>query len=65
MQGRLRNEALSFAITTECAHCSRPLHIEMDGNLRYRILEGESAPLVFTPMVDFKKLTKPSIIDDF
>jgi len=37
----------------------------MDGNLRYRILEGESAPLVFTPMVDFKKLTKPSIIDDF
>ena len=65
MQGRLQNEAITFAVTTECAHCARPLHIEIDADLRHRVLEGESAPLLFTPIVDFKKLTKPSIIDDF
>ena len=28
MQGRLRQERLSCAIQTECAHCQRPIHIE-------------------------------------
>jgi hypothetical protein len=37
----------------------------MDGRLNYRVLEGDADPLVFTPIVDFKKLSGPSIIDDF
>ena len=65
MQGQLREEPLSFAIETECAHCKRPLHLEMDGDLNYRVVEDGAEPLVFVPMVDFDKLEDPSIIDAF
>jgi hypothetical protein len=65
VQGRLREEPLTFSIATECAHCARPIHIEMDGRLGYRVVESDAEPLVFTPIVDFKNLSGPSIIDDF
>ncbi len=65
MQGQLRNEHLNFAITTECAHCARPIHIDMDSRLNYSVLEQNADPLVFAPMVDFDKLQDPSIIDAF
>ena len=65
VQGRLRNESLSVSVQTECAHCSRPLHLEIDSDLKYRV-EGEATePLVFVPLVNFSKLTEPSIIDAF
>lgn len=43
------------------------MQIEMDSELRYRVVEeSEGAnPLVFTPFVDFDKLTEASIIDAF
>jgi hypothetical protein len=56
---------LQFTIQTECAHCGQPIHLEMDGELNYRVLETEAEPLVFVPMVDFDKLEDPSIIDAF
>ena len=65
VQGQLRRESLTFSIETECAHCGRPLHIEMDSELRYSVLEQDAAPLVFAPMVDFDRLEDPSIIDAF
>lgn len=65
MQGLLRNENLSFTIETECGHCHTPLHIEMDSELNYRIVEPGAEPLVFSPMVDFERLKDPSIIDAF
>ena len=65
MQGQLRREPLTFRIATECAHCGRPIHIEMDGALRYSVSEQDAAPLVFAPMVDFGRLKEPSIIDAF
>ncbi len=65
MQGRLRNESLTFTVTTECAHCGRPIHLEIDSDLHYRVLEQDANPRVFAPMVDFKKLKDPSIIDAF
>ncbi len=65
MQGQLRNEFLEFAIETECAHCRRPLHIEMDSELNYRVLEQGAEPLVLAPMVDFDTLQAPNIIDAF
>jgi hypothetical protein len=37
----------------------------MDGRLGHRVLEAQARPLVFTPSVDFKKLSAPNIIDDF
>jgi hypothetical protein len=65
VQGQLRNERLIFAIETECAHCARPIHIEMDSDLNYSVLEQDAAPLILAPMVDFGKLRDPSIIDAF
>ncbi len=56
---------MSFVVRTECAHCSRPMHIEMDSELRYHVNEEEAAPLVFSPKVDFAHITDPSIIDVF
>jgi hypothetical protein len=65
VQGQLRKEQLSFTLTTECAHCHQPLHIDMDSELNYRMAEAEAQPLVYAPLVDFGQLDDPSIIDAF
>ena len=66
MQGQLRKEHLSFTITTECAHCRRPLHLEIDSALNCRVREDGAQPLVYAPLMDEKlKATQPSIIDFF
>ena len=65
VQGRLRGETLSFTIATECGHCHRPLHLEINTELEYRVLEEGAEPLVYVPFVDFQKLDEPSIIDSF
>jgi hypothetical protein len=65
VQGRIRGEALSLEITTECAHTHRPMRIRLDSDLRYEVLEGGSQPLVYVPMVNFSELKDPSIIDAF
>jgi hypothetical protein len=64
VQGHLRNEPIAVNIKTECAHCSRSIQIELDGELNYRVVE-EANPLVFVPLVNFEKLKDPSIIDAF
>jgi hypothetical protein len=64
VQGHLRNEAVEVTIQSECAHCAQPIRLEVDRELRYRVLEGGD-PLVFLPLLDFEKLKAPSIIDDF
>ena len=46
-------------------HCGRPIHIEIDGELKYRVVEEGAAPLVHVPMVDLHKLEDPSIIEAF
>jgi hypothetical protein len=65
VQGQLRKEHLSFTITTECTHCQRPLHIEIDSELVYRVAEADAQPLVYAPLVNFGELDDPSIIDAF
>ena len=65
MQGHLRDRPVSVRIRTECAHCRRSLHIEVDSELRHRVAEEAAEPLVFVPLVDFEKLKDPSIIDAF
>ncbi len=66
VQGQLRkDENLSFRIETACAHCGQPIHIAIDGALKYQVDEKDSRPLVFVPMVDMGKLKDPSIIDAF
>jgi len=56
---------LSCVIETECAHCQRPIHIELDSELNYRVVEAGAEPLVHVPMVDAARLEGPSIIDGF
>jgi hypothetical protein len=65
VQGQLRREKLSFLIETECAHCGKPIRIEMDSDLNYKVLELDADPLMFVPTVDFAKPKDPSIIDGF
>ena len=65
VQGHLRGEPLSFIIETECGHCHQPIHIEIDSQLKYRVVESGTEPLVYVPMVDVHKLEEPSIIDGF
>jgi hypothetical protein len=65
VQGQLRKERLSFKIETECAHCHAPLHIEMDSDLNYQVVEKGAKPVIFSPMVDFGRLKDPSIIDAY
>jgi len=65
VQGQLRKEKLTFQIETECTHCHTPLHIEMDSDLNYQVVEKGAKPVIFSPMVDFGRLKDPSIIDAF
>lgn len=65
MQGQLRSESLSTAIRTECGHCAQPLDIKIDSELGYEVDQTGASPFVFVPLVDFDKLTDPSIIDAF
>ena len=65
MQGRLREKPLSVVVRTKCAYTSEPIILEIDSELKYRIVEGGADPLVFVPHVDFAKLADPSIIDAF
>jgi hypothetical protein len=65
VQGQLRQEKLSFLIETECAHCGKPIHIQIDSDLNYKVREVDASPLVFVPNVNFTTLKDPSIIDGF
>jgi len=65
VQGQLREKPISVVVRTKCAYSSEPIIIEIDSELRYRILEGGKNPLVFVPHIDFAKLADPSIIDAF
>jgi hypothetical protein len=65
VQGRLREELLSFVIETECAHCHKPIQIEIDSEMHYRVIGSGTEPLVYVPIVDVQALEAPSIIDGF
>ena len=56
---------MSFVVSTECAHCAQSIHIEIDSELTYRVVEEGADPRIFVPIVDFEKLADPSIIDAF
>ncbi|NIV33241.1 MAG: hypothetical protein GWN58_28490, partial [Anaerolineae bacterium] len=52
-------EPLTIVVTTRCAHCGQPLHLEIDSELNFRVMEDGAEPLVFVPMVDFSELEDP------
>ena len=64
VQGHLTHEPVSIAIASQCAHCSREIHFEVNDALAYQ--GPDTAGLVtFVPIVNFKKLKEPNIIDAF
>lgn len=64
VQGQLSGEALWGLVTTQCAHCGEPLHIEMDSTLGYHVVEKGAEPLYFAPLTGIKP-GDPSIINGF
>jgi hypothetical protein len=62
VQGRLRNWFLTVTVETACAHCGRPMHIDIDSDLEYRVREKDAQPLMFEPHVDWETFAEPNII---
>ncbi|MDD5711735.1 MAG: hypothetical protein PHY31_03130 [Smithellaceae bacterium] len=54
-----------MTIQTECAHCSRPMEIEIDSDLNYHVGEEDCTPIIFNPDVNLLELEEDSIIDAF
>jgi hypothetical protein len=65
VQGQLWGEHLSFDVETECASSGQPIHIEIDSELKYRVVERGTDLRIFVPLIDVDKLDDPSIIDAF
>ena len=65
MQGRLRDQALSVHIETECAHCARPMALTVDSELGSTVHDAAASPLVFSPQVDWATFEEPNITHAF
>ena len=46
-------------------HCGRPIHMEIDSALGYRVAEEGAEPLVFLPDINWATFTEPNIIDAY
>lgn len=65
VQGRLRNEALTVTVRTECVHCNKPMELTIDSELNYTVKEQGCDPMIFVPDVDLLTLEDESIINAF
>ncbi len=65
MQGRLRRQKLTVRVDSECHHCRRPLRLEVDDDLRWKVLSPGAEPLLFEPDMDWDRFRGPNIIHDY
>jgi hypothetical protein len=65
VEGRLRGEKLRVRIDSVCHHCSRPLAIKVDDELRWHVESPRASPLLFEPGVDWHSFRGPNIIHDY
>ena len=65
MQGRIRNQALSVDVESECAHSGRSLRLTVDSELRFGLRDETAEPLVFSPQVDWATFEEPNITHAF
>ncbi len=65
VQGRIRNEALTVTVNTECVHCNKPMELTIDNDLNYTVKEQGCDPVIFVPDVDLLTLEDESIINAF
>lgn len=52
-------------IDSECKHCSRPLIIEVDEQLGWKVASAGASPLLFEPDMDWKAFSGANIIHDY
>ena len=64
MQGRLRKEHLSVAVSSHCAHCQESLDLTIDSDMNVNVRQ-DTEPLVFIPDVKIFDLDEPNIIESF
>jgi hypothetical protein len=65
VEGRLRGEKLLVRIDSECRHCAKPLALEVDEELHWRVISRGASPLLFEPDIQWDTFTKPNIIHDY
>ena len=65
VQGRLLQKDLGCTIETVCAVSGRPIHFELDSELRYAVRPPAEKPLLMIPLIKLGDLDAPSIVDDF
>ncbi len=53
---------MKVLVNTGCAHCFRPMELEIDSDLNYSVKEQGCEPIVFVPDVDLFKIEDESII---
>ncbi|MFH1116027.1 MAG: hypothetical protein V1792_19105 [Pseudomonadota bacterium] len=54
-----------MTVVSECAHCKRPMRMEIDSDMNCRCEDDDCSPMIFVPEVDFQTLKDPSIIEAF
>jgi len=64
VQGQLLKRPVAVTIDSQCAHCAKPMRLHIDSDLDYRS-EDALDPVVYLPIVDFRKLKAPNILEDF
>jgi len=65
VQGKLREEYLAVVVRTQCAHCGKPMKLQIDSDLNCKVTEEGCNPVVFVPDVNLIELDDESIINAF
>jgi hypothetical protein len=52
-------------VESECHHCSRPLTMDVDERLRFRVLSRGASPLIFEPDMNWNNFSGANIIHDY
>jgi len=65
VQGQLLGEETAVSVVTACAHCAKPMHLEIDSTARCSVSEAGADPITFFPEVDFSKMADRCITGVF
>ena len=63
--GRLLGRRLSARVRTICAISGRPLRLNIDSDVSWRVDRRSVQPLLFVPSLDWRAFRAPNIIDDY
>lgn len=52
-------------IDSECKHCARPLTIEVNEELTWKVISAGASPLLFEPDMNWETFAGANIIHDY